>query len=40
VLILGRAAGCSWLTTKALLLMHAAKRRRSEADRQQACTSF
>jgi uncharacterized protein (DUF2336 family) len=40
VLILARAAGCSWLTAKALLLMDAAKRRLSEADLQKACVSF
>ena len=40
VLILARAAGCSWLTAKALLLMSSAKRRLSEADLQKACVSF
>src|SRR5262249_60760764 len=40
VLILSRAAGCSWLTAKALLLMSSAKRRLSEADLQKACVSF
>src|SRR5262249_27848997 len=40
VLILARAAGCSWLTAKALLLMTAAKRRLSEAALQKACVSF
>jgi Uncharacterised protein conserved in bacteria (DUF2336) len=40
VLILARAAGCSWLTAKVLLLMTAAKRRLSEADLQKACVSF
>jgi hypothetical protein len=40
VLILARAAGCTWLTAKAMLLMTAAKRRLSESDLQKACVSF
>lgn len=40
VLILARAAGCSRTTTKAILLMQAAGRGMSEADLDQALTSF
>jgi hypothetical protein len=40
VLILARAAGCSWTTTKALLRMYASKRTLSSQDLARACEKF
>jgi uncharacterized protein (DUF2336 family) len=40
ILILVRAAGCSWTTAKATLLMHAAGRSLSQQDMEAAFTSF
>jgi uncharacterized protein (DUF2336 family) len=40
VLILARAAGCSWTTTKAILMMHSAGRGLSQHDLECALTAF
>jgi uncharacterized protein (DUF2336 family) len=39
-LILAKAAGCSWTTAKAILIMHAAGRGLSQQDLDNACTAF
>lgn len=40
ILTIAKAAGCSWATAKALLLMHAAQRGMSEGDLKQAALSY
>jgi uncharacterized protein (DUF2336 family) len=40
VLLLSKAAGCSWTTTKAILIMHSAGRGLSNQDLESACTAF
>ena len=40
VLILGKAANCSWTTTKAILIMQSAGRGLSQQDLDKACTAF
>ena len=40
VIILAKAAGCSWATTKAILIMHSAGRGLSQLDVERASGSF